>query len=81
MDYDPAPDLQKISAPLLAINFADDALNPPELGTVERAMPRLRNGRAVLIPAGPQSRGHNSASDAKAWVSHLAAFARDNAAR
>ena len=76
MDYDPSPDLEKIAAPLLAINFADDALNPPELGALQRAMPRLRNGHAVLIPAGPQSRGHNSASDAKHWKSHLADFLR-----
>lgn len=81
MDYDPAPDLEKIAAPLLAINFADDALNPPELGTVERAMPRLRDGRAVLIPAGPQSRGHNSASDVRLWVSYLSDFLRNRASR
>jgi len=81
MDYDPAPDLEKIAAPLLAINFADDALNPPELGTVERAMPRLKHGRAVLIPASPQSRGHNSASDARQWVPHLATFLREHARR
>jgi len=77
MDYDPAPDLEKIAAPLLAINFADDALNPPELGTLERAMLRLRDGRAILVPAGPQSRGHNSASDAKQWKPHLAGFLRE----
>lgn len=74
MDYDPAPDLERIAAPLLAINFADDELNPPQLGALERAMPRLRDGRMVLVPASPQSRGHNSASFAKQWVSHLAAF-------
>jgi len=33
-DYDPAPDLEKIQAAVLAINFADDELNPPELGTL-----------------------------------------------
>jgi homoserine O-acetyltransferase/O-succinyltransferase len=31
-DYDPAPGLPKIRAPLVAINFADDIINPPELG-------------------------------------------------
>ena len=34
MDYDPSPDLEKIKARLLAINFADDEVNPPELGVV-----------------------------------------------
>src|SRR5690606_29504056 len=31
-DYDPAPGLEKIVAPLMAINFADDIINPPSLG-------------------------------------------------
>ncbi len=74
MDYDPSPELELITAPLLAINFTDDELNPPELGVFERAMPRLRNGRNVLIPAGPQSRGHYTALQAVQWKHHLAAF-------
>src|SRR5207245_2715914 len=32
MDYDPSKDLEKIKARLLAINFADDAVNPPPIG-------------------------------------------------
>jgi len=74
MDYNPSSGLERIIAPLLAINFADDELNPPELGVLDRAMPRLRNGRSVLIPAGPQSRGHYTALQAGQWKSHLAAF-------
>jgi homoserine O-acetyltransferase/O-succinyltransferase len=31
IDYDPEPDLKKIKAKLLAINFADDEINPPQL--------------------------------------------------
>ena len=31
-DYDPGPNLEKIRAQLLAINSADDLINPPELG-------------------------------------------------
>ena len=77
MDYDPEPDLERIVAPLLAINFADDELNSPQLGVLERAMPRLQNGRIVLVPAGPQSRGHNSASDAKLWKAALAKFMQE----
>jgi homoserine O-acetyltransferase/O-succinyltransferase len=30
-DYDPSPHLEKITAALLAINFADDFINPPDL--------------------------------------------------
>lgn len=35
MDYDPSADLEKIKARLFAINFADDTINPPELGVLE----------------------------------------------
>src|SRR4030095_1067394 len=34
-DYDPGPDLEKIRAPLLAINSADDLINSPDLGILE----------------------------------------------
>ena len=42
MDYDPSADLEKIEARLLAINFADDAVNPPELGVLEAGVARIR---------------------------------------
>ena len=42
--YDPSPDLEKITAHVLAINSADDFVNPPELGLVEQLMPRVKNG-------------------------------------
>src|SRR5262245_17571884 len=35
-DYDPSTQLEKIRAPLLAINSADDVVNPPELGLMEK---------------------------------------------
>ncbi len=73
-DYDPEPQLEKIRAPLLAIVFADDELNPPELGVMERTMPRVRNGRFVLVPAGPDSRGHRNQVRAALWRDHLAEF-------
>ena len=42
MDYNPEPDLDKIKARVLLINDEEDHANPPELGTVERAMKRVR---------------------------------------
>jgi homoserine O-acetyltransferase len=48
-NYDPSPDLEKITAPVLAINSADDVVNPPELGLMEKLMPRVKRGRYVLI--------------------------------
>ncbi|MGD9922760.1 MAG: alpha/beta fold hydrolase [Pseudorhodoplanes sp.] len=71
MDYDPAPHLARITAPLVAINFADDELNPPELGIVEQAIGRMSNGRSVLVPATGTSRGHSTALQASHWKSHL----------
>src|SRR5437773_3773932 len=49
-DYDPGLDLEKIRAPLLAINSADDSINPPELGILERETKRVPHGRALVIP-------------------------------
>jgi homoserine O-acetyltransferase/O-succinyltransferase len=73
-DYDPAPDLEKISAPLVAVNSADDQVNPPELGIMEREIKRVRRGRYVLIPTSDQTRGHGTHSLPAVWKQHLAAL-------
>ena len=71
-DYDPGPGLEKIRAPLTAINSADDLINPPELGILEREIKRVPRGAAVLIPLSPQTRGHGSHTIAALWKEHLA---------
>jgi homoserine O-acetyltransferase len=73
-DYDPEPDLDKITAKVLLINDAEDHANPPELGTVERAMQRVKHGRYVLIPAGPDTHGHFSHFYARLWKPYLIEF-------
>jgi homoserine O-acetyltransferase len=73
-DYDPAPLLEQVEAPALAINSADDLVNPPELGLVERLMPRVRRGRYVLVPTSEATRGHGTHSLPALWREHLAAF-------
>jgi homoserine O-acetyltransferase len=73
-DYDPSPHLEKITAPLLAINSADDQVNPPELDLMEKLMPRVARGRYVLLPITPQTRGHGTHSLPLVWGEHLAAF-------
>ena len=78
-DYDPAPGLEKIRAPLLAINFADDLINPPELGILEREIKRVPHGRALLIPVTPLSRGHGTHTVAAVWKEHLAELLRSSA--
>src|SRR5436309_8225127 len=71
-DYDPAPNLEKIEAPLLAINFADDLINPPELGILEREIKRVPHGRAIVVPFGDKTRGHGSHTIASLWKDQLA---------
>jgi homoserine O-acetyltransferase/O-succinyltransferase len=75
-DYDPAPGLEKIRAPLLAINFADDLINPPELGILEREIKRVPHGRAIVMPVTPLSRGHGTHTVAAVWKEHLGELLR-----
>jgi homoserine O-acetyltransferase len=70
-DYDPGRGLEKIRAPLLAINFADDLINPPELGILEREIKRVKKGRAILIPASEATVGHGTHTKAVVWKDHL----------
>ena len=46
-DYDPSPHLDRIAAPLLAINSADDFVNPPELPMMETLIKKVKRGRFV----------------------------------
>ena len=75
-EYDPSSQLETITAPVLAINSADDFVNPPELGLMEKLMPRVRNGRYVLIPTSDATRGHGTHSQPAVWHQHLAEFLR-----
>lgn len=70
-DYDPGPGLEKITAPLLAINSADDLINPPELQILERAIKRVPNGRAVVLPLTDKTAGHGTHTLAALWKHHL----------
>jgi len=77
-DYDPGPNLEKIEAPLLAINFADDLINPPELGILEREIKRVPHGRAIVIPFSDQTRGHGSHTLAALWKDQLADLLKES---
>jgi homoserine O-acetyltransferase len=76
-DYDPAPNLEKIQTPLLAINFADDLINPPELGILEREIKRVPHGRAIVIPFSDKTRGHGSHTLAALWKDQLAELLKE----
>jgi homoserine O-acetyltransferase len=77
-DYDPGPGLEQIRAPLLAINFADDLINPPELGILEREIKRVKRGKAIVIPASERTRGHGTHTLAGVWKKHLAKLLRQS---
>ena len=70
-DYDPEPNLGTIKAKLLAINFADDTINPPELGVMGPAVAKIPNGRAITMPASNQSFGHSNLFHPEIWKQYL----------
>ena len=73
-DYNPQPDLEKITARFLAVNFADDEINPAQLKILEREMPRVKNGRYVLIPPEENSLGHQNLTRGALWGAYVAEF-------
>ena len=70
-DYNPAPRLARIRAPLFAVNSADDQVNPPELGLMEREIGKVARGRYILIPISDQTRGHGTHSLPAVWGEYL----------
>jgi homoserine O-acetyltransferase len=73
-DYSPEVDLPKVKAKVLLINTVEDVANPPELGTVERAMKEIKEGRYVLIPYSDQTHGHFTHYYAAVWKPYLINF-------
>jgi homoserine O-acetyltransferase len=71
-DYDPSPRLASIRVPLVAVNSSDDAINPPELGILEREIKKVPQGEYVLIPASKATRGHGTHTFPVFWKQHLA---------
>jgi homoserine O-acetyltransferase len=70
-DYDPGPGLARIEAPVLAVNSADDLINPPELRILEREIARVRHGRAIILPLTEKTRGHGTHTLAALWKQYL----------
>lgn len=70
-EYDPKLESSNIQAPLLAVNSADDQINPPELGILEHEVATgLRNCRwkkAVVLPISKDTKGHGSHTWAVLW--------------
>jgi homoserine O-acetyltransferase len=77
--YDPSPRLESITAPVMAVNSADDFINPPELGIAEREIRRVKRGRFVLLPVSDQTRGHGTHTWAAVWQRHLDELLKESA--
>lgn len=71
-NYNPEPQLEKIVAPLTAVNSADDLINPPELKIIDKDIQRVKKGKYVLLPITDQTRGHGTHSLPAIWQQHLA---------
>jgi homoserine O-acetyltransferase len=73
-DYDPSPHLERITAPLLAINSADDFVNPPELPMMQALIKKVKRGRFILLPITDETRGHGTHSRPSVWGAQLGEF-------
>jgi homoserine O-acetyltransferase/O-succinyltransferase len=73
-NYNPAPRLGNITAPVLWINSADDFINPPELGIAEKMVTKMPHAKFVLIPISDATRGHGTHTQAAVWKQYLIDF-------
>lgn len=67
--YNPQPSLERIQARLIAINVADDFVNPTDLGIMEREIKRVKNGRYVLLES--LGMGHGTVLDPNLWKGYV----------
>lgn len=70
-NYDPSPNLEKITAPVMFVNSADDFVNPPELGIAQNEIKRVKRGKFVLLPMTDQTRGHGTHTLPTIWKEYL----------
>jgi len=77
--YDPSPRLEKIQAPVMWVNSADDFINPPELTMAQTEVKRLKKGRFILVPASLETYGHGTHSHAEVWQGYLKELLEESA--
>ena len=70
-DYNPSPYLDKIKAPLFAVNSADDQVNPPELAIMEKEIKKVKKGKYILLPITEKTNGHGTHSNPAIWGNYL----------
>ena len=70
-NYNPAPHLSKIEAPLFAVNSADDEIEPPELKLTEQEISKVKKGRYILLPVTDETIGHGTCYKPEVWSKYL----------
>jgi homoserine O-acetyltransferase len=70
-NYNPWPNLEKITAPMMWVNSADDFINPRNLDVPQKAVKRMKNARFRLIPESSDTHGHGTHTWAKFWKADL----------
>lgn len=73
-DYDPEPDLGKVHASVLALNFSDDEFNPDELQVLQSRMKSVKNGHYVVQPGSSETYGHLTMAHPALWAEHVREF-------
>jgi homoserine O-acetyltransferase len=73
-NYNPAPQLSRIIAPVTWVNSADDFINPPLVGEAEKWVKSMPQGKFVLIPETTQSHGHSTHTWSSFWEDELKAL-------
>ena len=69
--YNPSPHLSDIKAPLFAVNSADDEVNPPELGIMDKEIKKVPKGQYILLPITPETSGHGTHTNPSVWSGYL----------
>jgi homoserine O-acetyltransferase len=70
-NYNPWPKLEKITAPMMWVNSADDFINPRNLPIPQQAAKRMKNARFRLIAESSETHGHGTHTWAKFWKADL----------
>jgi homoserine O-acetyltransferase len=73
-NYNPSPNLARITMPVTWMNSADDFINPPGLGIAEKEALKLPNARFVMVPESADTRGHSTHTWSKFWEAELVAL-------
>jgi homoserine O-acetyltransferase len=77
-NYDPSAKLSTITVPVMAINSADDFINPPELNIMPEMIRKVPHGKFVLLPITEETRGHGTHTHAAVWQNYLAELLKES---